>query len=123
MSTILLVESAALSIALSEPLLKAGFRVQCEHDIGRAMHVAAGCEFDAAIIDACPLDLGAHRVAQGLRARDPELPIFVCTTYDEDTIARWAIEDRMLVLEKPIDEAQLVWLLHAQMGTLGSGRR
>ncbi|MBM0105941.1 response regulator [Steroidobacter sp. S1-65] len=118
MSTILLVESRAFSVALTDALCKAGFRVQCEQDGGRAIGVAAGGEFDAAIIDAGPTDIGAHRVAQRLRARAPELPIFICTTYDEDTIARWAIEDRMLVLEKPIDEAQLVWLLQAQMGTL-----
>lgn len=115
-STILVVEREANS--LTDALSEAGFCVQCEQDGLRAIDAADCSDFDAAIIDVSLTDLSAQRVAHELRARDPELPIFVCTAFDEEAVRKWAIEDRMLVLEKPVDEARLVWLLQAHVGSL-----
>jgi DNA-binding response OmpR family regulator len=116
MSTILVVEggtSAAMSLATT--LSEAGFRVHREHGTQPAIAAVEKFDFDAAIIaDALP-GMGEEEVAQWLRERDPELPIFVCTGYDEESVVRWAAQERMLVLEKPVDEAQLIWLLHAHV--------
>lgn len=116
MSRILLFdqESSSLGGALAE----AGFSVRREPDGKRIATAVAGCDFDAAVIDTVPTDVAAERLAQELRARDPELPIFVCTNFDEEAVTRWAVEDRMLVLEKPVDEARLVWLLKAHVGIM-----
>lgn len=117
MSKILVVEDeTSIATSLSTALSEAGFCVYCEHEAQRAIAAADTFDFDAAIVtDALP-DLSGGQVAQELRARDPELPIFVCTGYDEDAVARWAAQERMLVLEKPVDEAQLIWLLQAHVG-------
>ncbi|HEY0687351.1 MAG TPA: response regulator [Steroidobacter sp.] len=116
MSTILLVERQKNS--LTGALSEAGFCVRWEQDGREAISAADASHIDAAIIDVDLADLTAARVAHELRARDPELPIFVCTAFDEDAVTRWAVEDRMLVLEKPVDEARLVWLLQAHVGNL-----
>lgn len=117
MSTILVIaDQTSVSMSLSTTLSEAGFRVRCEHGARQAIAAADMFDFDAAIVaDASP-DMSEEEVAQLLRARDSELPIFVCTGYDEESVVRWAAQDRVLVLEKPVDEAQLVWLLQAHVG-------
>jgi DNA-binding response OmpR family regulator len=119
MSTILVCEDeTSIGMSLSNALSKAGFCVHCEREARRAIAAADQFDFDAAIIaDALP-DLSGEYVVQLLRSRDPELPIFVCTTYDQESVARWAVQERMLVLERPIDEVQLIWLLEAHVGSL-----
>jgi len=115
MSTILVVEdqtSASLATTLSE----AGFDVHCEHGAGHAIAATDMFDFDAAIVAGVSPDMSEEQVALSLRARDPELPIFVCTGYDEESVVRWAAQERVLVLEKPVDEAQLIWLLQAHVG-------
>jgi DNA-binding NtrC family response regulator len=115
MSTILVVEDRT-SMALSTALSEAGFSVHCEHGARHAIAAADLFDFDAAIVaDASP-DMSEEQVAQSLRARDPELPIFICTGYDEESVVRWSAQERVLVLEKPVDEAQLIWLLQAHVG-------
>lgn len=119
MSMILLVESKdSLATSFSTALSEAGFCVQCEHDAWRALAAADSFDFDAAIIAAELRHHTKEQIAQELRSRDPELPIFVCTEFDESAVARWAVADRMLVLEEPVDEATLVWLLQAHVGNL-----
>jgi DNA-binding response OmpR family regulator len=119
MSTILVCEDqTSIEVSLSEALLRAGFRVHCEPEARRAIAAADQFDFDAAIVtDALPAQSG-EQVVQSLRTRDPELPIFVCTSYDAESVARWAVQERMLVLEKPVDEVQLIWLLEAHVGSL-----
>jgi DNA-binding response OmpR family regulator len=119
MSRILVVEDEpSTAMSLSAALSQAGFCVHWEHEVQRAIAAADTSDFDAAVVaDAWP-GLSGGQVAQELRARDRELPIFVCTGYDEDAVSRWAVQERMLVLEKPVDEAQLIWLLQAHVGSL-----
>jgi DNA-binding response OmpR family regulator len=119
MSMILVVENeTSTNSSLSATLSEAGFSVQCEHEIPRAIAAAGRVEFDAAVVNGCLPDRSGGQVAQELRARDPELPIFVCTDFTEEAVASWAAQERMLVLENPVDEAQLIWLLHAHVGSL-----
>jgi DNA-binding NtrC family response regulator len=117
MSTILVVEDqTSVSMSLATSLSEAGFRVHSERAARHAIAAADIFDFDAAIVaDASP-DMSEEDVAQLLRARDPELPIFVCTGYDEESVVRWAAQERVLVLEKPVDEAQLIWLVQAHVG-------
>jgi CheY-like chemotaxis protein len=119
MSTILVVEDeTSTAMSLSAALSEAGFCVHSEQEAQRAIAAADTSDFDAAIVANALPGLSGGRVAEELRARDPELPIFVCTGYDEEAVARWAAQERMLVLEKPVDEARLIWLLQAHVGSL-----
>jgi DNA-binding response OmpR family regulator len=119
MSTILVVEDESFTgTSLCSALSEAGFSVHCEHEIEGAIAAAGSFDFDAAIVaDGSPC-LHGGQVAQELRARDPELPIFVRTEFDEGAIANWAVQERMLVLEEPVDEDELIWLLQAHVGTI-----
>lgn len=116
MSTILVVEEeTSIAMSLSTRLSEAGFSVHCERGSPHNIAAAAISDFDAAIIaDALP-KMSEEQVAQLLRALDPELPIFVCANYDEESVVRWAAQERVLVLEKPVDEAQLIWLIQAHV--------
>lgn len=117
MSTILVVEDrTAMAMSLSEALSQAGFCVHSEYEGRRAIAAADRFDFDAAIVAGGLLELGGSQVAQELRARDPELPIFVCTDFDEEAVANWAAQERMLVLEEPVDKDELIWLLQAHVG-------
>lgn len=119
MGTILLFEHEASSrMSLSRPLAAAGFSVRCAHRGLRDIAEVSNMEFDAAIVDVAFSDRTEGKVAHALRERDAELPIFVCTRYDAEAVAEWAVEDRMLVIEKPVDETQLIWLLRAHLGDL-----
>jgi DNA-binding response OmpR family regulator len=119
MSTILVCEDqTSVEMSVSKALSKAGFCVHCEREARRVIAAAEQFDFNAVIVaDALP-GLNGLQVVQSLRARDPELPIFVYTTYDEESVARWAVQERTLVLEKPVDEVQLIWLLEAHVGRL-----
>jgi DNA-binding response OmpR family regulator len=116
MSTILVVEDGrSLATSLAATLSEAGFRIHREHGTRPAIAAVDKLDFDAAIIaDALP-GMSEEEIARLLREQDPELPIFVCTGYDEESVVRWAAQERMLVLEKPVDEAQLIWLLQAHV--------
>lgn len=117
MSMILVVaDETSSSTSLSTMLCEAGFRIHREHQAGHALAAADTFDFDAAIVANPSPDMSEEQVAQLLRSRDPELPIFVCTGYDEEAVVRWATQERVLVLEKPVDEAQLIWLLQAHVG-------
>lgn len=117
MSTILVVEDeASTTLSLSAALSEAGFSVHCEHEVQRAIAAADSYDFDAAIVAGRVPERSGGQIAQELRARDPELPIFICTDLNEETVTSWAAQERMLLLEKPVDEDELIWLLHAHVG-------
>ena len=119
MNTVLLFESEVARVASLAPVLSAaGFSVHRAHDGVEAIAEVDRFDFDAAVVDVAPPDVNGGHVAHALRKQDSELPIFVCTGLDADAVARWATEDRMLVLEKPVDEAQLIWLLRTHLGNL-----
>jgi DNA-binding response OmpR family regulator len=119
MSTILVVEDeTSLAVSLSSALSEAGFCVHCEREAESAINAANRFDFDAAVVSGGMPELGSELVAQELRARDPELPIFVCTGFDEGSIAKLATQERVLFLEKPVDQAELIWLLQAHIGSL-----
>lgn len=119
MSTILLFEDqTSIRMSLAQPLADAGFSVHRAHDDLRDIAAAGNFDFDAAIVDVNFSAVSEVHLVHALREHDSELPIFVCTRYDAETVAKWATEDRMLVLEKPVDETELIWLLRAHLGYL-----
>jgi DNA-binding response OmpR family regulator len=119
MSKILVVQDqTSTSMSLSTMLSEAGFCVHGEYEARRAIAAADIFDFDAAIVaDALP-DMTGEQIAQLLRTRDPDLPIFVCTEYDEESVVRWSAQERMLVLETPVNQVELIWLLQAHVGSL-----
>jgi DNA-binding response OmpR family regulator len=117
MSTILVVEDdASATISLSAVLSEAGFCVHCEREIERAVAAALSFDFDAAVVVGGSTELSGSGVAGELRTHDPDLPIFVCTDLSEESVPNWAVQERMLILENPVDDGQLVWLLQAHVG-------
>jgi DNA-binding response OmpR family regulator len=119
MSTILVVEDdTSATPSLATALSEAGFAVHCEHEVQRAIAATDSFDFDAAIVAGSFPEWSGGQIAQELRARDAELPIFVCTDLNEEAVTNWAAQERMLLLEKPVDEDQLIWLLHAHVGSL-----
>jgi DNA-binding response OmpR family regulator len=118
MCTILVIEDeTSIATSLSAALSGAGFSVHSEREARRAIAAADSFDFDAAIVAGGLPDPSGGRIAEELRARDSELPIFVCAALDEESVARWAVQERMIVLEKPVDEVQLIWLLEAHVGS------
>lgn len=119
MSTILVVEDeTSIAMSLAAALSEAGFGVHWEWEPRGAVAAADNFDFDAAIVAGGLPDRSGGQVARELRARDPELPIFVCTGFDDEAVAEWAAQERMLVLEKPVDQEQLIWLVQAHVGSL-----
>lgn len=119
MNTVLLFESEVPTApSLAKALSAAGFSVHRARDGVEAIAEVDRFDFDAAVVDVASPDITGGQVAHALRKQDAELPIFVCTGLDADSVAKWATEDRVLVLEKPVDEAQLIWLLRTHLGNL-----
>lgn len=119
MCTILVVEDeTSIATSFSAALSEAGFSVHSEHEARHAIAAVDSFDIGAAIIAGGLPDPIGEQIAEELRARDSELPIFVCTSFDEEAVAKWATQERMLVLEKPVNYAELIWLLHAHVGSL-----
>jgi FixJ family two-component response regulator len=109
---ILLVEDDRLfSMSLAELLSDAGFAVRCEYAGQQAIDAMPEVDLDAAIVDLGLPDMSGDRVVHALHARQPTLPIYVCTGFALSSMGALADDPAVVFLEKPVDEHRIVCLL------------
>jgi two-component system response regulator TctD len=116
MNEILLVEDDVLTaLSLAEALVEAGYAVRCAEDGLHALELARAIEPAIAIVDLGLPDISGEQVARSLREWYPNLPLVICTGFDLETVASMIEDLRAHVLEKPLDDAQLVEFLRAEV--------
>jgi DNA-binding response OmpR family regulator len=109
---ILLVEDDRLfSMSLAEMLSDAGFTVRCEYEGQHAINAMPEVDLQAAIVDLGLPDMNGDRVVHELRARQPTLPIYICTGFPQGSAGSLANDPDLVFLEKPVDEHRIVRLL------------
>jgi DNA-binding response OmpR family regulator len=109
---ILLVEDDQLfSMSLAEMLADAGFSVRCEYEGQQAIDAMPEGDLEAAIVDLGLPDMSGDRVVRALRARQPTLPIYICTGFNPRSAGALANDPAVVFLEKPVDERRIVCLL------------
>jgi CheY-like chemotaxis protein len=119
-SVVLLVEDESLvALAQSEALTEAGFVVHTATSGSSALEAAETLSLSAAIIDMGLPDCGGDQVARQLRARNPALPILICTGYDTAALAKTTKDLLVRLIEKPIDEASLISILREHIQNFG----
>lgn len=117
MNEILLVEDEALTaLSLAEALTEAGYSVHCAEDGQQALEHARAFEPSVAIVDLGLPDVSGEQVARSLRDWYPNLPLVICTGFDSAAVTSTFESLRAHVLEKPLDDAQVIKFLRAEVG-------
>lgn len=117
MNEILLVEDDALTaLSLTEALIEAGYAVHCAEDGRQALEMARSFEPSIAIVDLGLPDVRGEQVARSLRDWYPNLSLVICTGFDSAAVTSTVEGLRAHVLEKPLDDAQVVKFLRAEVG-------
>lgn len=113
--TILLVEDdTPLRNLITSFLTASGYRVVDAPSGVEALRIVeeAGTEFDLLLTDIVMPSMNGRRLAEILRARNPEMPVILLSGYTADEVARQGVEeDTVTFLQKPFTPDQLTALV------------